>query len=147
MKASMRDHLQRCRQHAEEIALYRGEKFEHETAINLYSSMQSNAKQVNLVESLLAGFRNSVQFLTAVVPYVVLAKEFFQGTVEMGDIAQTVSVYLPLSVHLSLYLSLSVPLSLCISLSLRISEYIFISRTTSLISFCVLYFCTFHLML
>ncbi|CAN0438833.1 unnamed protein product, partial [Discosporangium mesarthrocarpum] len=78
--------LVRVREHAEEIAFYRGEEREAEAVNGLFV-----AENINLrlrCDAQLSVVQNCFSLLTVVLPYLVVAHRYFSGEVEFGVITQ-----------------------------------------------------------
>ncbi|CAM9222604.1 unnamed protein product [Ectocarpus fasciculatus] len=92
-EANFRFGLVRVREHAEEIAFYRGEKGEKEVVKGLLEKVVSNIHLRLWCDAQLAVFSNSFMWLTAVLPYLVVAERYFAGEIEFGVISQTAMAF------------------------------------------------------
>lgn len=92
-EANFRFGLVRVREHAEEIAFYRGEKEEEAGVRHLLDKVVSNTHLKLWCDARLAVMQNTFMWLTSVLPYLVVAERYFAGEIEFGVITQTAMAF------------------------------------------------------
>ena len=93
VEADFRYALVRVRENVEGIALYHGEKEEQELLYDRFSSVIGNwwaiMRRLRWLNALIAGYSQ----LASIFPIVVAAPRYFFGTMELGDLMQTVGAF------------------------------------------------------
>ena len=93
VEADFRYALVRVRENVEGIALYHGEKEEQELLYERFSSVIGNwwaiMRRLRWLNALIAGYSQ----LASIFPIVVAAPRYFFGTMELGDLMQTVGAF------------------------------------------------------
>ena len=87
-EASFRFGLVRVRENAESIAFYRGEPQESNQVKNRFLEAYENFKRLFFWELGLNFFTNSFEFITFLVPAVVIAPSVFSGELEVGKVTE-----------------------------------------------------------
>jgi putative ATP-binding cassette transporter len=87
-EASFRFGLVRVRENAESIAFYRGEPQESNQVKNRFLEAYENFKRLIFWELGLNFFTNSFEFITFLVPAVVIAPSVFSGELEVGKVTE-----------------------------------------------------------
>ncbi|PSO76354.1 MAG: ABC transporter ATP-binding protein [Cyanobacteria bacterium QS_4_48_99] len=87
-EASFRFGLVRVRENAESIAFYRGEPQESNQVKNRFLEAYKNFKRLIFWELGLNFFTNSFEFITFLVPAVVIAPSVFSGELEVGKVTE-----------------------------------------------------------
>ncbi|MEM8718490.1 MAG: ABC transporter ATP-binding protein/permease [Cyanobacteria bacterium P01_G01_bin.39] len=88
-EADFRFGLIRVRDSTESIAFYRGEKLEKEGVIKKLKLAIANFQRLIRWQFGLDLFQNGFQFLTMIIPAILLAPSIFAGTIEVGTITQS----------------------------------------------------------
>jgi vitamin B12/bleomycin/antimicrobial peptide transport system ATP-binding/permease protein len=93
VEADFRYALVRVRENVEGIALYHGEKEEQELLYQRFSSVIGNwwaiMRRLRWLNALTSGYSQ----LASIFPIVVAAPRYFFGTMELGDLMQTVGAF------------------------------------------------------
>jgi putative ATP-binding cassette transporter len=92
-EANFRFSLVRVREHAEEIAFFRGGHRELEQARGLYSETQCILDEQLKVTAFLNVCQYGMSWLTSLLPYVVVAGRYFSGAEEYGTVTQTIMAF------------------------------------------------------
>ncbi|ACI64391.1 ABC transporter, ATP binding protein, partial [Thalassiosira pseudonana CCMP1335] len=87
-EADFRFSLVRVRENAESIAFYGGEAVEERETERRFGRVIENMILINLCQMRLDFMTTSYNYLTWILPIVVVAPEYFAGNVEMGVISQ-----------------------------------------------------------
>ena len=92
-EADFRFSLVRVRENAESIAFYFGEQVEERETDRRFDYVINNMTLINIAQRNLDFLTTSYNYLTWVLPIVVVAPEYFQGNVEMGVVSQASSAF------------------------------------------------------
>lgn len=88
-EANFRFNLIRVRENAESIAFYRGEKIEHQQIKQKLKAVLDNFKRLIRWQFSLDLFQNGFQFITMLIPALILAPSILSGNIEVGVITQS----------------------------------------------------------
>ncbi|MEL6930096.1 MAG: ATP-binding cassette domain-containing protein [Cyanobacteria bacterium J06600_6] len=88
-EADFRFGLIRVRDNIESIAFYRGERLEKSQIIKKLKTAISNFNRLIKWQFSLDLFQNGFQFLTMIIPAILLAPSIFAGTIEVGAVTQS----------------------------------------------------------
>eukprot|EP00929_Paragymnodinium_shiwhaense_P068813 TRINITY_DN34685_c0_g1_i1.p1 TRINITY_DN34685_c0_g1~~TRINITY_DN34685_c0_g1_i1.p1 ORF type:complete len:741 (-),score=167.66 TRINITY_DN34685_c0_g1_i1:168-2390(-) len=94
--ADVRFRLVRLRQHAEEVAFLRGEKLESAIVSKAFDDRLAMQDLELKWRAALDIFQNTFQYLTSIIPYIVVAPAYFRGEMEFGVISQTAMAFMVL---------------------------------------------------
>ena len=92
-EADFRFSLVRVRENSESIAFYAGEDVEERETDRRFDYVINNMTLINIAQRNLDFLTTSYNYLTWVLPIVVVAPEYFQGNVEMGVVSQASSAF------------------------------------------------------
>ncbi|WP_395748295.1 ABC transporter ATP-binding protein/permease [Prosthecobacter sp.] len=92
-EADMRYGLVRIRDNAESIAFYRGEKREHRDLIHRLSAIVGNLRTIIFWNRNLGFFRNSYNYLALILPILIVAPMFMNGSKPFGVVTQTIESF------------------------------------------------------
>lgn len=103
LTANFRYALVRIRDGAENVAIYRGERVEHNNLMTRFRAVVRNFWQIIHVQLAFVGWNFSVTQLSVVFPYIVQAPRFFDGQIKLGDVSQTSSAFAEMHDALSFF--------------------------------------------
>jgi ABC-type uncharacterized transport system fused permease/ATPase subunit len=92
-EANFRYSLVRIRENAESIAFYQGQPQELEQAESRFSSVFHNFNRLIRWQFNLTAFQNSYQYITFILPFIVLAPCLFAGELEIGAVSQSQAAF------------------------------------------------------
>ena len=92
-EANFRFSLVRVRENAESIAFYAGEDIEGKEINRRFTAVIGNMKEVNVAQRNLDFFTTFYNYLTWILPIVVVAPDYFAGNVEMGVVQQSSAAF------------------------------------------------------
>lgn len=92
-EAELRYGLVQVQDHAEAIALYRGHSQELNKLHHLFLQVYQNFSRLIRWEFNLSLFQNSLQYITFILPAIILAPNILSGQLEIGVIAQSESAF------------------------------------------------------
>ena len=92
-EADFRYSLVRIREHAESIAFFRGEAKEVSLVRSLFAQVLTNAYALIGTQRNLDFFTTLYNYLTWILPIVVIAPEYFAGKAELGVIQQSAAAF------------------------------------------------------
>ncbi|MGD1919477.1 MAG: ABC transporter ATP-binding protein/permease [Pleurocapsa sp.] len=88
-EADLRFGVIRVRDNTESIAFYRGEKLEKSQIVKKFKIAIANFNRLIKWQFGLDLFQNGFQFLTMIIPAILLAPSIFSGTIEVGAVTQS----------------------------------------------------------
>lgn len=88
-EADFRFHLMRVREHAESIALQRGELAENHRTQNLFSKVWDNWQQLTGMKLKYGAFTSGYNEVARIFPYLVASPRLMSGALQLGDMMQT----------------------------------------------------------
>lgn len=88
-EANFRFNLIRIRENAESIAFYQGEKIEEQQVKQKLKAVLANFNRLIRWQFSLDLFQNGFQFVTILIPALILAPSILTGNIEVGAIAQS----------------------------------------------------------
>jgi len=88
-EADFRFHLMRVREHAESIALQRGEHAELERTHGLFGKVWDNWQQLTGMKIKYSAFNSGYNEVARIFPYLVAAPRLMSGALQLGDMMQT----------------------------------------------------------
>ncbi|HGS5166541.1 TPA: ABC transporter ATP-binding protein/permease [Vibrio harveyi] len=88
-EADFRFHLMRVREHAESIALQRGELAENHRTQNLFSKVWGNWQQLTGMKLKYGAFTSGYNEVARIFPYLVASPRLMSGALQLGDMMQT----------------------------------------------------------
>lgn len=92
-EANFRYSLVRIRDNAESIALFRSERNEAQHIERRFDHVISNAKAIIGTQRNLDFFTTFYNYLTWILPIIVIAPEYFAGNVDLGVVQQSASAF------------------------------------------------------
>jgi len=92
-EADFRFSLVRVRENAESIAFYAGENVEERETDRRFENVIDNMILINVAQRNLDFLTTGYNYLTWVLPIIVVAPEYFNGNVELGVISQASSAF------------------------------------------------------
>lgn len=92
-EANLRFGLIRVKDYAESIAFYRGENTERQQVKSRLIAVITNFNRLIKWQFGLNIFQNSFQFITMLIPGIILAPSIFAGTIEVGAITQSQTAF------------------------------------------------------
>jgi ABC-type uncharacterized transport system fused permease/ATPase subunit len=104
-EANFRFGLLRVRENAEAIAFYRGEPEELNTLQQRFSWVYQNFNRLLRWQFNLTMFQNGYQYLTFILPFIVLAPRLFAGELEIGAISQSQAAFERIGLALGLIIT------------------------------------------
>jgi putative ATP-binding cassette transporter len=93
VEADFRFSLVRFREHAEAVALYRGEADELRQLRGRFAGVAANWWEIMRRTKKLTWFRSGYSQAAVVFPFVVAAPRFFAGTIQLGGLIQTSTAF------------------------------------------------------
>jgi len=100
-EATMRFGLMRVREHAESIAFFHGEQFEHQQCISFFDDVVGFMYRKLAFTVSLQAFNTCMQIGVMALPMFVLAPAYFRGEVDFGSINQAHMLFAMLWMSLS----------------------------------------------
>ena len=88
LEANFRYSMVRVRDNAESIAFYQGEGLERRQVIEKLMNAVRNFDLLIIWQSIITLFQLGYNFLTRLIPYIIMAPLYFQGEAEFGEITQ-----------------------------------------------------------
>jgi putative ATP-binding cassette transporter len=122
-EADFRYALVGLRDNAEAIALYGGERREHDTLLQRLAAAMDIYRRLIVWQRNLAFFTYAYDLLLPLIPFLVLAPAFFAGTLEFGKITQASAAFITLRTALSLIIDQFNSLSSFAAVVERIGAY------------------------
>lgn len=104
IEADYRYGLMRIRENAKEIGAYGGELYEEKTLTEKFSHVYNLWIKMYLKRRQMNYFHSGYTQLSAYIPYLVAAPQYFAGAFQMGEIMQTVQAFGGVRVALSWFL-------------------------------------------
>ena len=105
-EANFRFGLIRIRENAESIAFYRGEDQEKHQIINLFNYVFNNFNLLILWQELYLGlFVNSYEFITYIIPAIIVAPSVFSGDFEVGKVTEAQGAFFRIFYSLNIIVS------------------------------------------
>lgn len=105
-EANFRFGLVRIRENAESIAFYRGEQQELNHLNNLFNQVFNNFNALILWQELYLGlFTNSYEFITYIIPAVIVAPSVFSGDFEVGKVTEAQGAFFRVFYSLNIIVS------------------------------------------
>ncbi len=105
-EANFRFGLIRIRENAESIAFYRGENQEKHQIINLFNYVFNNFNLLILWQELYLGlFVNSYEFITYIIPAIIVAPSVFSGDFEVGKVTEAQGAFFRIFYSLNIIVS------------------------------------------
>jgi putative ATP-binding cassette transporter len=105
-EANFRFGLVRIRENAESIAFYRGEQQELSHVKNLFNQAFANFNLLILWQELYLGlFTNSYQFITYIIPAIIVAPSVFSGDFEVGKVTEAQGAFFRIFFSLNIIVS------------------------------------------
>ncbi len=101
--ANFRFALVRVRENAENVALYSGEKVEHDNLMDRFRLVIANYWRIIYRQLLFSGWNWGASQVSVVLPWLVQANRFFAGSISFGQLNQTASAFGNLSDALSFF--------------------------------------------
>jgi vitamin B12/bleomycin/antimicrobial peptide transport system ATP-binding/permease protein len=92
-EADFRFSLVRVRENAESIAFLQGEPVEKETVRHRFARVIANMHSLNAAVRNLESFTTYYDYITWLLPILVIAPTYFQGEVELGIVQQAISSF------------------------------------------------------
>ncbi len=92
-EASFRFGLIRIRENAESIALYSGQNWELDLMWQRFGQVFQNFRRLIRWQLGLTIFQNAYQYLTFILPFVVLAPRILPGSLEIGAVSQSQAAF------------------------------------------------------
>ncbi len=92
-EANFRFGLIRIRENAESIAFYGGEEQELSQSKNLFTDVFDNFNRLIKWQLYLDLFRNSYDFITIAIPFIIIGPRILSGELEVGVITQAVTAF------------------------------------------------------
>ncbi|HAC64393.1 MAG TPA: ABC transporter ATP-binding protein [Cyanothece sp. UBA12306] len=102
LEANFRYGMVRVRDNAESIAFYQGEALEKQQVIERLMSAVDNFDLLIIWQSLIALFQYGYNFVTRLIPYIIMAPLYFQRKAEFGEITQATIAFSQVLMALSL---------------------------------------------
>lgn len=93
VEADFRFSLMRLREHAEGIALYRGEQHERTALLDRFDQIQLNWWDLMSVTKRLTGFTAGYAQLAIIFPFLMAAPRYFSGALSLGGLMQITSAF------------------------------------------------------
>ena len=91
--ANFRYQLVQIRDHAEDIALSRQERWHSQQLNHQFQSIWQNWWQIMTVDKRLKGFSSAYQRLSLIIPHLAAAPQYFMGKLSIGELMQTASAF------------------------------------------------------
>lgn len=88
-EADFRFHLMRMREHAESIALQKGEQAELSRSGDLFSRVWDNWQRLTGMKLRYAAFNSGYNEIARIFPYLVASPRLMSGALQLGDMMQT----------------------------------------------------------
>jgi len=88
LEANFRYSMVHVRDNAESIAFYRGEQREQQQVLGRLDQALKNFDALIIWQALIGIFQRGYNFLTRIVPYLIVAPMYFRGEVDFGTITQ-----------------------------------------------------------
>uniref|UniRef100_A0A7S4LLK4 ABC transporter domain-containing protein n=1 Tax=Eutreptiella gymnastica TaxID=73025 RepID=A0A7S4LLK4_9EUGL len=92
-EAEFRCNMMRGREHSEEIAFYNGGGVELAICSKSFRNVMEIASQQINVGFMLQLFQYTVEYVTVIMPYVIVAERYFKGEMEFGVLSQTAMAF------------------------------------------------------
>jgi putative ATP-binding cassette transporter len=93
VEADFRFSLMRLREHAEGIALYRGEQHERTALLDRFDQIRLNWWDLMRITKRLTGFTAGYAQLAIIFPFLMAAPRYFSGALSLGGLMQITSAF------------------------------------------------------
>ncbi|KAH8741040.1 FALZ protein [Cryptosporidium ryanae] len=93
LESDFRYSITRVRENAENIAMYRGSKFELDKHKSILSLLLINQNKKRILESRMGLFSNVFKYLIRVLPISIVSRDYFSGKIQLGKINQSTMAF------------------------------------------------------